>query len=159
LVAITPGCVFVAPWAAVLIGLVAGVLCSLSVGLKYKFNYDDSLDVVGVHLVGGLWGTLAIGFFGTTAATSWGANGLFYGGGTELLVKQATGAFSVLIFSFVATYIIGMLLEKTIGFRISRDEEIEGVDITSHAESSYELDSRSGGGAFGGLLAGNRSEG
>jgi Amt family ammonium transporter len=159
LVAITPACVFVAPWAAVVIGLIAGILCSLAVGLKYKFNYDDSLDVVGVHLVGGLWGTLSIGFFGTTAATSWGANGLFYGGGTELLAKQALGAFSVLAFSFVVTYIIGMLLEKTIGFRITRDEEIEGVDVAAHAESAYELDSRSGGGGLGGLLTGNRSEG
>ena len=158
LVAITPACAFVAPWAAVVIGLIAGILCALAVGLKYKFGYDDSLDVVGVHLVGGLWGTLSIGFFGTTAATSWGANGLFYGGGTELLIKQATGALAVLAFSFVVTYIIGFLLEKTIGFRISRDEEIEGVDVTSHAETAYELDSRSGSG-LGGLLAGSKSEG
>lgn len=158
LVAITPACAFVAPWAAVIIGLIAGILCALAVGLKYKFGYDDSLDVVGVHLVGGLWGTLSIGFFGTTSATSWGANGLFYGGGTELLIKQATGAFAVLAFSFVVTYIIGFLLEKTIGFRISRDEEIEGVDVTSHAETAYELDSRAGSG-LGGLLAGSKSEG
>lgn len=146
LVAITPACAFVAPWAAVVIGLVAGILCALAVGLKYKFNYDDSLDVVGVHLVGGLWGTLSIGFFGSTAITSWGADGLLYGGGTELLVKQATGAFSVLIYSFVVTAIIGLLLEKTIGFRISRDEEIEGIDLALHAESAYELDNRAGAG-------------
>jgi Amt family ammonium transporter len=157
LVAITPACAFVAPWAAVVIGLVAGMLCALAVGLKYKFNYDDSLDVVGVHLVGGLWGTLSIGFFGTTAITSWGANGLLYGGGTELLVKQATGALTVMAYSFIATLIIGFLLEKTIGFRISRDEEVEGVDLTSHAESAYEIDNRAGAG-LGGILTSNRSE-
>jgi Amt family ammonium transporter len=145
LVAITPACAFVAPWAAVVIGLIAGVLCALAVGLKYKFNYDDSLDVVGVHLVGGLWGTLSVGIFATTQATSWGANGLLYGGGATLLGKQALGAFAVMAFSFVVTGIIGWLLNKTIGFRISRDEEIEGVDITSHAESAYELDSRASG--------------
>ncbi len=157
LVAITPACAFVAPWAAVVIGLIAGILCALAVGLKYKLNYDDSLDVVGVHLVGGLWGTLSIGFFGSTAITSWGANGLFYGGGTELLGKQALGAASVMAFSFVVTYIIGFLLEKTIGFRITKDEEVEGVDLTHHAESAYELDSRAGGG-LGGLIANGRSE-
>ena len=158
LVAITPACAFVAPWAAVVIGVIAGAVCALAVGLKYKFGYDDSLDVVGVHLVGGLWGTLSVGLFGTTSATSWGANGLFYGGGAELLIKQATGAFAVLAFSFIVTYAIGWLLEKTIGFRISRDEEIEGVDVTSHAESAYELESRSGSG-LGGLLVGSKSEG
>jgi Amt family ammonium transporter len=146
LVAITPACAFVAPWAAVVIGLVAGILCALAVGLKYKFNYDDSLDVVGVHLVGGLWGTLSLGLFGSTAITSWGADGLLYGGGTELLIKQATGAFSVLIYSFIVTVIIGLILEKTIGFRISRDEEIEGIDLVLHAESAYELDNRAGAG-------------
>ena len=145
LVAITPACAFVAPWAAVVIGFIAGILCALAVSLKYKLNYDDSLDVVGVHLVGGLWGTLSVGLFGTTQATSWGANGLLYGGGTTLLIKQATGAFAVMIFSFVVTYILGWLIQKTIGFRITRDEEIEGVDISYHAESAYELDSRSGG--------------
>jgi Amt family ammonium transporter len=158
LVAITPACAFVAPWAAVVIGLIAGILCALAVGLKYKFNYDDSLDVVGVHLVGGLWGTLSIGFFGTTAITSWGANGLLYGGGTELLIKQATGALTVLAYSFTVTLILGYLLEKTIGFRISRDEEVEGVDLTSHAESAYEIDNRAGAG-LGGILTSIRSEG
>lgn len=158
LVAITPACAFVAPWAAVVIGLIAGILCALSVGLKYKFNYDDSLDVVGVHLVGGLWGTLSLGFFATTSITEWGADGLLYGGGTELLIKQATGALLVMAYSFIVTLIIGYALEKTIGFRISRDEEIEGVDLTSHAESAYELDNRAGAG-LGGILTSNRSEG
>jgi Amt family ammonium transporter len=157
LVAITPACAFVAPWAAVVIGLIAGILCALAVGLKYKFNYDDSLDVVGVHLVGGLWGTLSVGFFATTSITSWGANGLLYGGGSELLIKQATGAIAVLAYSFIVTLILGFLLEKTIGFRISRDEEVEGVDLTSHAESAYEIDNRAGAG-LGGIITSSRSE-
>jgi len=159
LVAITPACAFVAPWAAVVLGLVAGVVCSLAVGLKYRFNYDDSLDVVGVHLVGGLVGCLAIGFFGTTYTTgsgdsafTWGVKGLFYGGGWELLGKQALGAFSVLAYSLVVTLILGYLLEKTLGFRVSRDQELEGIDVSEHAESAYELDGVSGG-AYGDAMA------
>ena len=87
LVAITPACAFVAPWAAVVIGLFAGIFCALAVGLKYKFGLDDSLDVVGVHLVGGIWGSLAVGLFGTQIVNSVGVDGLFYGGGTALLTK------------------------------------------------------------------------
>jgi Amt family ammonium transporter len=149
LVAITPACAFVAPWAAVIIGLLAGIICSLAVALKYKLNYDDSLDVVGVHLVGGLVGCLAIGIFGTKAVNSFGANGLLYGGGVELLGKQALGAFSVLFYSLIVTLILGFLLEKTLGFRISRDEELEGIDLTEHAETAYEFEGATGGG-FGG---------
>ncbi len=152
LVAITPACAFVTPAAAVALGLIAGVLCAFAVALKYKFNFDDSLDVVGVHLVGGLWGTLSIGFFGTTSVNSLGADGLFYGGGTSLLGKQALGAGTVLVYSFVMTYILGKIIDKTIGFRIDRDAEIEGIDFTEHAESAYELDTRTGSGSFGGSL-------
>ena len=150
LVAITPACAFIAPWAAVLLGVLAGMICALAVGLKYRFGYDDSLDVVGIHLVGGLVGCLFIGFFGTSAVNAIGLNGLFYGGGWELLGKQALGAFSVLAYSFVVTLIIGFALEKTIGFRVSRDEELEGVDLTEHAESAYEFDGVTGGGYGGG---------
>ncbi len=150
LVAITPACAFVAPWAAVLLGVLAGMICALAVGLKYRFGYDDSLDVVGIHLIGGLVGCLFIGFFGTSAVNAIGLNGLFYGGGWELLGKQALCAFSVLAYSFVVTLIIGFALEKTIGFRVSRDEELEGVDLTEHAESAYELDGVTGGGYGGG---------
>jgi ammonium transporter, Amt family len=145
LVAITPAAAFVTPTAAIAIGFIAGILTALAVGLKYKFGYDDSLDVVGVHLVGGLWGTLSLGFFATTSLVGFGGDGLLYGGGIELLIKQATGAIAVMIFSFVVTYILGTVLEKTIGFRVSRDEEVEGIDLTQHAESAYELDSRGGG--------------
>ena len=147
LVAITPACAFVAPWAAVVIGIIAGILCSLAVGLKYKFGFDDSLDVVGVHLVGGIWGSLSIGLFGTHVVNSIGLDGLFYGGGTGLLVKQALGVGVVAAYSFIVTLIIGFAIEKTIGFRVSREVEIEGIDLKEHAESAYELASSSRGGA------------
>jgi ammonium transporter, Amt family len=146
LVAITPACAFVTPWAAVLIGLIAGIFCSLAVGLKFKFNYDDSLDVVGVHLVGGLWGCLSIGFFGSSAINSLGLDGIFYGGGATLLGKQAFGAFFVLTYSFIATLIIGFIINKAIGFRVKEDAEVAGIDYDQHAESAYELTSSSRGG-------------
>jgi len=146
LVAITPACAFVAPWAAVVIGLIAGILCALAVGLKYKFNFDDSLDVVGVHLVGGLWGCLSIGLFGSSAINSLGVDGIFYGGGTVLLGKQAFGAFFVMAYSFIATLIIGFIIEKTIGFRVKPEAEIAGIDYDQHAETAYELTSSSRGG-------------
>jgi len=147
LVAITPACAFVAPWAAVVIGFIAGILCALAVSLKYKFGFDDSLDVVGVHLVGGIWGSLAIGLFGASAVNSIGLDGLFYGGGTTLLGKQALGVALVAGYSFIATLIIGYAIEKTIGFRIAKDSEIEGIDLKEHAESAYEYASSSRGGA------------
>jgi len=146
LVAITPACAFVAPWAAVVIGLIAGILCALAVGLKYKFNFDDSLDVVGVHLVGGLWGCLSIGLFGSSAINSLGLDGIFYGGGTVLLGKQAFGAFFVMAYSFIATLIIGFIIEKTIGFRVKPESELAGIDYDQHAETGYELTSSSRGG-------------
>ena len=138
LVAITPSCSSVSPIGAIILGAIAGVLCALAVGLKYKFGYDDSLDVVGVHLVGGLWGTIAVGFLATAAAPA-GVDGLFYGGGFDQLWRQAVGAFTVLIVSFVLTYLIGLILEKTIGFRITKEEEMEGIDTIVHAESGYDL--------------------
>ena len=138
LVAITPACAFVAPWAAVVIGLIAGALCSSAVGLKYKFNFDDSLDVVGVHLVGGIWGCLSIGLFATKSVNELGSDGLFYGGGTHLLGVQAFGALFVMFYSFVVTLIIGFALEKTIGFRVNQESEVSGVDIAEHLETAYE---------------------
>ena len=138
LVAITPACAFVAPWAAVVIGLIAGALCSSAVGLKYKFNFDDSLDVVGVHLVGGIWGCLSIGLFATKSVNELGGDGLFYGGGTHLLGVQAFGALFVMFYSFLVTLIIGFVLEKTIGFRVNQESEIAGVDIAEHLETAYE---------------------
>jgi ammonium transporter, Amt family len=147
LVAITPACAFVAPWAAVVIGFLAGVICALAVGLKYKFGFDDALDVVGVHLVGGIVGSLAIGFFGSSKVNSLGLDGLFYGGGASLLGKQALGVGLVMGYSFVMTLIIGFLIEKTIGFRVKTENELAGVDLSEHAESAYEM---------GGILKGGR---
>ena len=146
LVAITPACAFVAPWAAVVIGFIAGIFCSLAVSLKYKFGFDDSLDVVGVHLVGGIWGSLSIGLFGASAVNSIGLDGIFYGGGTDLMVKQLLGVGVVAAYSFIATLIIGFAIEKTIGFRVPREVEIEGIDLKEHAESAYEMTGSSRGG-------------
>ena len=147
LVAITPACAFVDPWAAVVIGFVAGILCSLAVGLKYVFNIDDSLDVVGVHLVGGIWGSLSLGIFGTAAVNSIGLDGLLYGGGTELLMKQLLGVGLVFAYSFIATLAIGFAIEKTMGFRIKRENELEGIDLVEHAESAYEFAGTTPGGS------------
>ena len=106
LVAITPSCSAVSPIGAIIVGAVAGVLCALAVGLKFRFGYDDSLDVVGVHLVGGLVGTILIGFLATADAPA-GVDGLFYGGGVDQLWRQVVGALAVLVFSFVLTLVIG----------------------------------------------------
>lgn len=146
LVAITPACAFVAPWAAVVLGLIAGIVCALAVGLKYKFGFDDSLDVVGVHLVGGIWGCLSIGFFATKSVNSIGGTGLFYGGGLDLLKTQAFGAFFVLAYSFIVTLMLGYAINKTIGFRVSQEAEINGIDLAEHRETAYEMFSSSRGG-------------
>jgi Amt family ammonium transporter len=138
LVAITPSCSSVSPVGAIIVGALAGVICALAIGLKYKLGFDDSLDVVGVHLFGGLWGTLAVGLFATEAAPA-GVSGLFYGGGFDQLWRQAVGAFSVLFYSGIVTLIIGFLLHKTLGFRVTEEEERTGVDETEHAETSYDL--------------------
>ena len=137
LVAITPACAFVTPIAAAIIGFIAGVVCALSVGLKFKFNFDDSLDVVGVHLVGGLWGCISIGFFGSKAVNEIGLNGLFNGGGFDLLNKQIFGATFVLAYSFLVTLVVGFIINKTIGFRVSEAAEIYGIDSNQHAETAY----------------------
>ena len=145
LVAITPACNAVSPVGAIILGAIAGVLCALAVGLKYKFGYDDSLDVVGVHLVGGLWGTLAIGLFATAAAPA-GVDGLLYGGGLGQLGLQAVGAFAVLVFSFVVTLVLGIALQKTVGFRVTEEAEVAGVDQSEHAETGYDLGQLGSGG-------------
>ena len=104
--------------------------------------------MVGVHLVGGIWGSLAIGLFGTHVVNSIGLDGLFYGGGTVLLGKQALGVGMVALYSFAVTLILGFAIEKTIGFRIKNDKEVEGIDLNEHAESAYEMSSSSRGGSF-----------
>jgi Amt family ammonium transporter len=132
LVAVTPACAAVTASGALAIGAVAGALCAMSVGLKFRFGFDDSLDVVAVHLVGGIVGTLMIGFVGVEV-------GLFNGGGTEQLVKQAIGVVAVLGYSFILTLIIAKVIDLVMGFRISKDEEVSGIDLAVHAERGYEL--------------------
>jgi Amt family ammonium transporter len=142
LVAITPACAAVNASGALIIGFVAGALCALSVGLKFKFGFDDSLDVVAVHLVGGIVGTIMIGFVGVDV-------GLFDGGGTEQLIKQIIGAGAVFAYSFIATLIIGKIVDLAIGFRITHDQEIAGIDLALHAERAYELSDNSQGSVLG----------
>jgi Amt family ammonium transporter len=142
LVAITPGAGYVSPVGAIFIGLIAGALCALAVGLKYKFGYDDSLDVVGVHLVGGLVGTVLIGFFATEAVPGglWdGAKaGLFYGGGATQLITQLTVAVIAVVYAGVITAIIGLILKATLGWRVPSAEEVSGIDLAVHGETAYE---------------------
>jgi Amt family ammonium transporter len=157
LVAITPACAAVSPLGAMAIGLIAGILCALAVSLKYKLKYDDSLDVVGVHLVGGLVGTLAIGFF-ATAASPTGIDGLLYGGGFDQLGKQAVGAGAVLLYSLIVTAVIALILKGVMGIRVTEEEEMSGLDLAEHAESAYVLDNTGGGGVFAGVgLAGRHN--
>ena len=132
LVAITPACASLTPGWAIVLGIVAGVVCALAIDLKYKLGFDDSLDVVGIHLVGGLVGTLYIGLLGTDV-------GLFLGAGPDQLGKQAIAAFSVLAYSFVLSYAIGFVIQKTIGFRVKNEDEIAGVDLVVHGEEGYVL--------------------
>ena len=146
LVAITPSCAVLEPLGALALGVIAGVLCALAVGLKYKLKYDDSLDVVGVHMVGGAIGSLLIGLLATTLVTGEdGAEGLLYGGPIGLLGKQAVGVFAVMIYSFVVSALLGLLIEKTVGFRVKPEVEIEGVDIHEHAETGYDFSSTGAG--------------
>jgi Amt family ammonium transporter len=133
---ITPASGFVTPPAALAIGLVAGVLCYSAVMLKVKFSYDDSLDVVAVHGVGGILGTLATGLFATVAVNAGGSNGLFYGNPRQLAV-QALAVGVILVYSFVATYGILKLLDKTMGLRVTDEEEVMGLDLSQHGEAGY----------------------
>lgn len=139
LVAITPACGAVTPIGAIFVGGIAGAVCVYAVGLKDMFGYDDSLDVVGVHLVGGLIGTLLIGFFASAGMPN-GVNGLFYGGGIDQLWKQAVAAGAVMIYSFALAYAIAFVLKKTMGIRISPDEEEKGIDAKFHRDSAYEFE-------------------
>ena len=131
LVAITPAAGALRPVTSIILGVVAGVLCALAVGLKYKFGYDDSLDVVGVHLVGGLVGTIGIGFLAAEG-------GLFFGDGVKLLVVQVVIALLALIFSGLVTFVIGYILKVTMGWRVSEEAEVGGIDLAVHGETAYE---------------------
>jgi Amt family ammonium transporter len=152
LVAITPACGFVAPYAAVLLGLVAGAVCAFAVGLKYRLGFDDSLDVVGVHFVGGWIGSLWLGLFATTSVNGaigdvvGASDGLFYGGGLTQLGRQALASGAVTVWSFAVALLLGWVIDRTVGFRVRRDAEVEGIDVTEHAETGYDLSPAGGGG-------------
>jgi Amt family ammonium transporter len=130
LVAITPACDILDPVWAMALGIVAGALCALAIDLKFSFGFDDSLDVVGIHLVGGIVGTLWIGIFGRGV-------GAAFGNGWEQFGKQALGAGAVLVYSFVLALVIGFIVEKTMGFRVKAEDEIAGIDTVVHGEEAY----------------------
>ncbi|MEH0935016.1 ammonium transporter [Micromonospora psammae] len=149
LVAITPACGFIAPLPAVLLGLVAGAVCAVAVGLKYKLGFDDSLDVVGVHFVAGWIGSLAIGFFATLQVNSaieglGGSEGLFYGGGFTQLGRQALASGIVSVYSFGVALVIALAVKALIGLRSDADDEVAGIDVAEHAESAYDLSPTTG---------------
>jgi ammonium transporter, Amt family len=133
LVAITPACANLTPGFALLLGFVAGVVCALAVELKFKWGFDDSLDVVGIHLVGGLIGTLYLGFFAIDT-------GLFTGGDLGQLITQSIAVFGVLIYSFLVALILGFVIEKTIGFRVKSEDEVAGIDTVVHGEAGYVME-------------------
>jgi Amt family ammonium transporter len=139
LVAITPAAGFVGPLSAIAIGLAAGVVCSWAVGLKFRFGYDDSLDVVGVHLVGGMMGALLTGVLADTAINPAGVDGLLFGGGFELLGTQALAVAATIVFSLVVSLLILKFVESTVGLRVTDEEELGGVDLALHSEVGYSL--------------------
>ncbi len=138
LVAITPSCTSVNVLGALAIGVIAGAVCALAVSLKFKFGYDDSLDVVGIHMVGGILGTVLIGLFAAPEAPA-GAEGLFYGGDLELLGRQTLGAVAVLAYSFVIALVIAYAIKFTIGLRADAEAESGGMDDSEHAETAYDF--------------------
>ena len=139
LVAITPCAGFVGGLSPILIGLLAGVGCFLAIQLKLRFGYDDSLDVIGVHLVGGIIGSLLLGFFADTAVNAAGADGVFFGGGVSLLGKQFAAVGATIVFSGVLSFGLAKAISLTIGLRVSDDDEAVGLDISQHAETAYVL--------------------
>ena len=146
LVAITPACGYVSPVGSIVIGILAGIVCCWATSLKNIFKFDDALDVVGVHLVGGILGALLIGLFGTAMVN--GANGVFYKGGWTLMGHQLLAVVAVVAYSFIATYILAQILEKTIGLRVSEEDEAAGLDLSQHAETAYESATFSDGSRF-----------
>ncbi|MCH7232448.1 ammonium transporter [Glycomyces sp. L485] len=137
LVAITPAAGLVTPLGAIALGAVAGAICPLAIGLKHKIGYDDSLDVVGLHMVAGIWGSISVGLFAYEGVA--GVNGVFYGGEFSFLGYQTIAVLAVVAFSFVAALIIGLILKYTIGVRISEEEELAGIDAAEHGEAGYDL--------------------
>ena len=142
LVAITPACAFVTPIGSVVLGLLAGAVCASAVGLKWRLGFDDSLDVVGVHLVGGALGAVSLGFIADAGDLG---KGLFYGGDLSLLGNQVLAVVAVGAYSFVVAFVLGKLIDLTIGFRIPAEDEVDGIDLGSHAETGYDIHSAAGG--------------
>lgn len=138
LVAITPASGFVGPLAALIIGLGVGVLCYFAIGVKSKLGYDDSLDAVGVHAVGGIFGAIMVGFFASKAINPAGANGLFYGN-VGLLGVQVLSVVVTIAYSFVISWVLLKILDKTMGLRVNDEEELDGLDLSQHGESGYSL--------------------
>lgn len=136
LVAITPSCGFVSPLGAIVVGIAAGVVCSFAIGWKFKAGYDDSLDVVGVHFVGGVVGTFLIGLL-AAETVSGGPQGLFYGGGITQLGKQTLAIVVVAAFAFAMSFVLAKLIGMTVGFRVTREDELSGIDFAQHAETAY----------------------
>ena len=143
LVAITPACANLTPIWAIVLGIVAGAACCFAIDLKYKLGYDDSLDVVGLHLVAGIIGTLYLGFFATTfdaEAGTWTDTGFFLGGGIDQLLTQIVPVVAVLVYSFVVAFILGKVIDLVMGFRVTEHEEIAGVDNVLHGGGAYKFD-------------------
>ena len=138
LVAITPASGFVGPMAALVIGGIAGALCYYAVSIKFAFGYDDALDVVGVHGVGGTWGALATGLFASTAVNAAGADGLLFGHPSQLVI-QAVGVVATVVYSFVLTYVLLRVVDATMGLRATDEDEIMGLDLSQHGERAYGL--------------------
>jgi len=138
LVAITPASGFVGPMSALVIGGIAGALCYYAVSIKFVFGYDDALDVVGVHGVGGTWGALATGLFASTAVNAAGADGLFFGHPSQLVI-QAVGVVATVVYSFVLTYVLLRVVDATMGLRATDEDEIMGLDLSQHGERAYGL--------------------
>ena len=138
LVAITPGAGFVSPMSAMAIGLVAGFICFAAVSLKFRFGYDDSLDVVGVHLAGGIVGSVLLGVFAQSSINEFVPDGLLFGGGA-FFIKQVVAVLAVMAFTFVASYILARLVKALVGLRVAEDQETEGLDISLHEERGYVL--------------------
>jgi Amt family ammonium transporter len=139
LVAITPASGFVAPIPAIIIGVAAGAICFSAVRMKPRFGYDDALDVVGVHAVGGIFGALATGLFATTMINPAGANGLLYGNPHQLLI-QAVGVIATIAFSFIGSSILLKLTDAMVGIRVTGDDEQMGLDLSQHNESAYAVE-------------------
>ncbi len=138
LVAITPCAGFVGGAAPIIIGLVAGAVCYLALTLKTRFNFDDSLDVVAVHLIGGITGALLLGLFADTKVNSLGFDGVLFGGGSKLLVNQLIAIGATFVFSFAVTWAAAKIIDATIGLRVNQEDELVGLDQSQHAESAYQ---------------------